>query len=608
MKRSKIYAATMSMAVALGLTLASCEDDKEMYQISELPTQSTLASDVNNVVISNDNLGNVVATFTYSASAAEISCEGTSFGEGSYWLEYSLDENFTADKSNNIGLTPEPGNNMYKFTGLALNSAAVKVNAKYDVPSDVFFRIVHSYNNKSKELGVASNVVKISVTPIEVPTISIVSKTDINVVYATLQINAETSRFEGIYPDAEMKKKWEDDENKWNFYFVDTKAGIVYGCDDAWTGGSDGVTRSCKLVAGREVGDGYSHWFDPAAVGDGVKFWVDLSSMEWGFGDGTTEPIEPEEQEIVELKEDQLGIRGNGDWDNPSNATDPIITDDVYTYTIENIKITDEFKFFCNDKWIGVGDITTLSENFMGDGNLSLDAGTYTLIVVAKKTDDGFTYESATAIKDALGIRGNGDWDNTSNIVAPSVSGSEYTYTINNVVIASEFKFFSNGNWIGVKDIETLGTGFEGTDNLSLAPGTYTLTIVANAAENGSLTFKSVDAELTAAAQKKDLSNVYLGIKGNGKNWDDLQNSVTPEKNGDVYTYVINGVEINGPFKFVYENNWLGINNFVQKSDIFSGTDNLELPTDKKYNFTVVLTANEDGTVTATSLTAEVVE
>jgi hypothetical protein len=101
---------------------------------------------------------------------------------------------------------------------------------------------------------------------------------------------------------------------------------------------------------------------------------------------------------------------------------------------------------------------------------------------------------------------------------------------------------------------------------------------------------------------------MYISVsKVTEKNWDDLQNSVTPEKNGDVYTYVINGVEINEAFKFVYENNWLGINNFVQKSNIFLGTDNLELPKGK-YNFTVVLTANEDGTVTATSLTAEVVE
>ena len=120
------------MALALGLTLTSCDDDKEMFQISDLPTQSTMATDKNTVVISNDNLGQTVCTLTYSASDTEIkSTDGTSFGAGAYWLQYSLDPTFATSESKSV--VPNPGNNTFSITGLDLNSMAVKLGAQYDV-------------------------------------------------------------------------------------------------------------------------------------------------------------------------------------------------------------------------------------------------------------------------------------------------------------------------------------------------------------------------------------------------------------------------------------------------------------------------------------------
>ncbi|MBP5682822.1 MAG: SusE domain-containing protein [Bacteroidales bacterium] len=278
MKKTRIYAAVMSMALALGLTLTSCDDDKEMFQISDLPTQSTMATDKNAVVISNDNLGQTVCTLTYSASDTEIkSTDGTSFGAGAYWLQYTLDPTFASAESKSV--VPNPGNNTFSITGLDLNTMAVKLGAKYDVPTDIYFRILHAYNENSKETGVASDPITVKVTPMEVPMITVVSKEDIDVVYATLQINAETGRFEGTYPAADKKEAW---NKAWNFYFVDTK-GVVYGCDDDWSKPDEGVNRSYKLMSGRSVGDDYSHWFDPGIAADGVTMWFDLGTMEWGF-------------------------------------------------------------------------------------------------------------------------------------------------------------------------------------------------------------------------------------------------------------------------------------------------------------------------------------
>lgn len=268
----------MSLALALGLTLTSCDDDKEMYKISDLPTQSTMATDKNTVVISNDNLGQTVCTLTYSASDTEIkSSDGTSFGAGAYWLQYTLDPTFASAESKSI--VPNPGNNTYSITGLDLNSMAVKLGAQYDVATDIYFRILHAYTEKSKESGIASDAITVKVTPMEVPMITVVSKENIDVVYATLQINAETGRFEGTYPAADKKDTW---DKAWNFYFVDTK-GVIYGCDDGWSTLGDGINRSYMLVSGRSIGDDYSHWFDPSIAADGVTMWFDLGSMQWGF-------------------------------------------------------------------------------------------------------------------------------------------------------------------------------------------------------------------------------------------------------------------------------------------------------------------------------------
>ena len=266
------------MALALGLTLTSCDDDKEMFQISDLPTQSTMATDKNTVVISNDNLGQTVCTLTYSASDTEIkSTDGTSFGAGAYWLQYSLDPTFATSESKSV--VPNPGNNTFSITGLDLNSMAVKLGAQYDVATDIYFRILHAYNEQTKDMGIASDPITVKVTPMEVPMITVVSKENIDVVYATLQINAETGRFDGTYPAADKKDAW---DKAWNFYFVDTK-GVIYGCDDDWSKPDESVNRSYKLMAGREVGDNYSHWFDPGIAADGVTMWFDLGAMEWGF-------------------------------------------------------------------------------------------------------------------------------------------------------------------------------------------------------------------------------------------------------------------------------------------------------------------------------------
>lgn len=599
MKKISLYISALALAV--GAMVTACDDDLDKYSVSDLPTTSTVESNVTDVVITDDNLGTPVCTLKFSATSdAFTASDGTSLGDGAYFLQYSLNESFDPFQHKEIAATA--GNNELSFSGMELNTFAVKLHAKYDVVTPMYFRIVHAYNSSSEVLGTPSNVVCVKVTPIEVPIISVVSKESADIQYATLLFNAATGRFEGTYPtdDDKVKTAW---NNAWDFYFVDTK-GTVYGCDDGWTKSSDGINHSCKLTSGREIGDGYHHWCDPAVAG--CKMYFDLAKMEWGLvgkENGNTSEDENSES-TVELEKDQLGIRGNGDWEKSSNATNPKIADDVYTYVIENIEIASEFKFYCNDRWIGVNDFATLGEGFSGEDNLSLEAGTYTLIVVAKYNDDGtFTYESATAIKDGLGMRGNGDWDNTANIVAPTINGNVYTYVIEDVVIASEFKFYCKGQWIGVKNITTLGEGFSGEDNLSLAPGTYKLTVVANAAEDGSLTFESANAEQTAKADKADLTNVELGIKGNG-DWGSLQNAATPTKTGDVYTYVISGVAISSEFKFVYGDNWLGYSEFATKDSKFTSGEGGNLILDAgTYNFEVVLTANEDGTVTATSVT-----
>lgn len=579
-----LYIGAVSMLFAGGLT--SCDDDLEHYTVDDLPTKSTLSTNDNSVVITDDNLGQNVCTLNFTADGAEInSSDGTSLGIGAYILQYSLDPSFVPSNTDSRVVPAKSGNNTYEMTGLDLNTVAVNLGAKYDVPSDVYFRIVHSYNETSGILGVASDAIIIKVTPMEVPIINVVSKTDGSKIYATLQFNGETGRFEGKYPAEDKKEVW---KNEWNFYFVDSK-GVIYGCDDAWTKPDDGVDRSCKLVAGRAIDDGYSHWFDPS-VAEGKTMWFDLAAMEWGYvGSEATETEEPTETE--EMKEDQLGIRGNGNWDETANVVDPVVDGDVYTWTIESVEISDEFKFYCNETWIGVKDIATVGEGISGEDNLSVDEGTYTIVIVAEKDADGkLTYKSVELLQKALGIRGNGDWDNTTYVVSPKVDGSTYTYVISDIVIKSEFKFYSDG-WIGAKNIETLGDGFSGEDNLVLKNGTYTLTIVAEAAEDGSLTYKSVTAELTEAAEVEDWSDVELklvGIVDGVEDWN-TGTAVSPsisDVTTHTFTYIYDNVSLKANDKIkickgVWEKSWgfpclTTTDNFSADNDdnaVYSGED-----------------------------------
>ena len=247
----------------------ACEDDKDTFTV-QAPAASTVEQSVSTLVINDANLNEIVYTLNFSASDGDLKNDaGAKLGSGTYIVECSLTPDFTGAVKSEV-VTVESGNNSKSYTGTDLNTLAASLGAEAEKATTVYFRVIHTYNEKTAALGTPSNVVELNLTPCKVvPTLNVLSK-DGSEVVAKLQLNSATNLYEGEYTYKE-----------WNFYFADALDGTVYGCDDAYTKPDDGVNRSCNIVKGRAIGDDYSMWFDPSIRPVTMK--VDLENMTWTY-------------------------------------------------------------------------------------------------------------------------------------------------------------------------------------------------------------------------------------------------------------------------------------------------------------------------------------
>lgn len=488
-----LYIGAISMLLAGGLI--SCEDDLEHYTV-DTPEATVLKQSTAAIELSENNLNDIVYTITFPSSSDLTSDVKTDLGNGTYVLEYSLDNSFPKSATVSEVLSAESSNNSISFTGKDLNTIAQKLGATIGKNTTVYFRINHAYNERSTTLGSISNVVELSFTPIKIAaTLQAVSKEDASIVYATLVFNEDTQMYEGEYTT-----------NEWNFYLVDPIEGTIYGCDDDWTPAED-CNRSYKLVAGREIGDKYSSWFDPSKRP--VIMRVNLNTKTWDW------------QLIPTDKKDLTGVSiiivgGDMGWHNEWTPDEGVVVtangNDTYTAVFENVTLTDQFGFRATApaaEWIGPDAFESLGDNLYKEGNIrAKEPGIYTITVTAIANADGsITYKIAAEKAGSLsakdltdkeqGIKGAFDTSSSDWViigkVAPDVNDNVYTYTIANIQLKEnqEFGFDGDLNWVGKGNI-TVNSNLISEEGNNLAvtkSGLYTFTLVATANSDGTISY-----------------------------------------------------------------------------------------------------------------------
>ena len=592
----------------------ACDDDLEHYTVNA-PDATVLEQSASTIDLKDDNLNDVVYTLSFTGASNLVSETTTTLGNGAYVLEYSLDQSFPKASTISEAIKAENGANSKTFTGKELNEIAQKLHATAGENTTVYFRINHSYNANSTALGSMSNVVSLSFTPLKAAkSLLAVSKSDASVVYATLLFNEDKQIYEGEYTTPE-----------WNFYLIDAIEGTIYGCDDDWTA-SEECNRSYKLVAGREIGDDYSSWFDPSKRP--VTMRVNLNTMTWDW-----ELIATDKKDLTGVSVIIVGadLGWHDDW-TPEEGKVVTANGDEYTAVFENLTLTagSGIGFRATEPasaWIGKGGITVTEPLIEGADNLCVsETGVYTITLKAVAESNGSVSYSATAVKtgsaskkDLSGVHvlmvgddlgWNDPWDQS---VAPGVlltaNGDEYTAVFENVTVTagSGFGFRATSpasTWVGKGGIAINDPIIEGPSNLGIAEsGIYTFTFKAVAEEDGSVSY-SLSAELTGAADKKDLTGVSIIIVGADMGW---HTDWTPDEgvkvtaNGDEYTAVFENVTLTDQFGFratAPAAEWIGPDTFESLGDNLYKDGNIKANEPGIYTITVTAIATADGGIT----------
>ena len=619
MKKIGLYIS--AFAIAMGSIFTSCDDDKDELTV-QLPSASTVEQSVNSIVVTEDILGDVLYTLKFSASDAKLENEANAdLGYGAYLVESSLSPDFSGNiKSEVVEIVN--GNNTKTYTGVDLSVLALSLGAEAEKPTTVYFRINHAYKENTP-LGTPSNVVALQLTPFNViPTLNVVS-TDGSQVVAKLVYNEKTKLYEGEYTYTE-----------WNFYFVDIITGTIYGCDDAYTKPEDGVNRSLKLVKNREIGDKYSMWFDPSIRPVTMK--ADLEKMEW-----TYERIATEKKDLTGVTVLMVGadLGWNDGWTPSDEIPGVVVTKngDEYTAVFENMELTSTggFGFRATEPaaaWIGKGGISVSEPIIEGENNLQVsETGVYTVTFKAVAEADGSISYSLSAEKTGSSSRKdlsgvsilivggdmgwNDPWDQS---VAPGIKFTttdnvNYYAVFENVALTQTFGFRATApaaSWIGGGSFATISDNIaveaQSGNPYPLEFGLYTITVIAIAQNDGSITYK-LSAEKTGTLSVQDLTGKEQGIKGafdaSSTDWV-IIGKVAPVVNDNVYTYTIANIplEENQEFGFDGDLNWVGKGKItVNSSDLISEElGNLSVKEAGIYTFVLVATANANGTVSYT--------
>ncbi|MBQ3635800.1 MAG: DUF5114 domain-containing protein [Bacteroidales bacterium] len=158
------------LASAVAFSLFACDDDKDMYLLSNLSESGLDLDQSSNIVISAKNLNKVVLQMSYLRDGHELyltnDSAATTLNEGAYVLQISTAYDFSSNL-NTIELTNGiKGANDIVYTGTELNILAQSLGLKTGAAGELFFRVGHAFNTSALSQAVFTEPVRITVTPI----------------------------------------------------------------------------------------------------------------------------------------------------------------------------------------------------------------------------------------------------------------------------------------------------------------------------------------------------------------------------------------------------------------------------------------------------------
>ena len=167
MKKTRIYAAALSILLALGLTTTSCDDDKEMFQLTEKPSVSTLGASATEVVIKEENMADALLKLTFE-STGKIFVNGEETNRGAYILQASLDNTFPEGKVVNTDIVDVKGANEVTLTGQQINTLTINLGMEGGATAPVYFRLAHAYSADDLKGASFSDPITVNVTSFKI--------------------------------------------------------------------------------------------------------------------------------------------------------------------------------------------------------------------------------------------------------------------------------------------------------------------------------------------------------------------------------------------------------------------------------------------------------
>jgi len=157
----------MSMALALGLTLTSCDDDKELFQLTETPSVSALGASATEVVVKEENMADALLKLTFE-STGKILINGEETNRGAYILQASLDNTFPEGKVVNTNLVDVKGANEVTLTGQQINTLTINLGMEGGATAPVYFRLAHAYSSDDLNGASFSDPITVNVTSFKI--------------------------------------------------------------------------------------------------------------------------------------------------------------------------------------------------------------------------------------------------------------------------------------------------------------------------------------------------------------------------------------------------------------------------------------------------------
>lgn len=142
--------------------LASCEDDLEHYEVSELAAPSGFSLSESKVQIDEENLSETVLNLNYTKSDLKVTNGDvpTNLNGGFVEVQAAADEGFANYQT-------FAGNNLASLKGDDINKMATALGLKPNTEGTMYIRLAASYGKNSASV-LTTNPVKLTVVPLEI--------------------------------------------------------------------------------------------------------------------------------------------------------------------------------------------------------------------------------------------------------------------------------------------------------------------------------------------------------------------------------------------------------------------------------------------------------